>query len=282
MTSLIHRLDALHQRLDGESSIALVPTMGNLHDGHLALVRLARQQAACVVVSIFVNPLQFGPTEDFSNYPRTLAVDCERLGSLADVVFTPDATQLYPEPQTIFVELPPVANELCGTARPGHFRGVATIVLKLLNLVRPQIIVFGKKDYQQLHLLRAMVRQLNLPLHVTAGETVRAADGLALSSRNQYLSTAERKEAPQLYQALLQVRRLLDAGHRDYATIEAAAAAQLATRGWHVEYLSLRATATLHVATPQEHRVVALAAARLGATRLIDNVEICLDPSGAL
>ncbi|HCA27310.1 MAG TPA: pantoate--beta-alanine ligase, partial [Betaproteobacteria bacterium] len=258
------------------------PTMGNLHDGHLALVRLARQQAACVVVSIFVNPLQFGPAEDFAHYPRTLAADCERLESLADVVFAPDTAQLYPEPQEVFVELPPLASELCGASRPGHFRGVATVVLKLLNLVRPQTAVFGKKDYQQLHLLRLMARQLNWPLHVAAGETARAADGLALSSRNRYLRAAERVEAPQLYQALLQIRRLLDAGRRDYAAIEAAAAAQLAARGWQVEYVSLRAADTLCAAAPQERRLVALAAARLGATRLIDNLEICLDPPSAL
>jgi len=278
----IHRIDALRQRLDGESSIALVPTMGNLHDGHLALVRLARQQAACVVVSIFVNPLQFGPAEDFVHYPRTLAADCERLGSLADVVFAPDTAHLYPEPQEIFVELPPVASELCGASRPTHFRGVATVVLKFLNLVRPQTVVFGKKDYQQLHLLRMMARQLNLPLRVTAGETVRAADGLALSSRNHYLSAAERVEAPQLYQALLQIHRWLDAGRRDYAAVEAATAAQLAARGWQVEYVSLRAADTLRAAAPQERRLVALAAARLGTTRLIDNREICLDPPSIL
>ncbi|MHB1590548.1 MAG: pantoate--beta-alanine ligase, partial [Sulfuricella sp.] len=180
---IISTTQELRDRLKSEPSVAFVPTMGNLHQGHLALVRQAREHGRCVVVSLFVNPLQFGPNEDFANYPRTFEQDCEKLAGLADVVFAPTVADLYPEPQQVFVEPPPVAGELCGVFRPGHFRGVATVVLKLFNIVQPQAAVFGKKDYQQLHVIRALVRQLNLPLEIVAGETLRAGDSLTLSSR---------------------------------------------------------------------------------------------------
>jgi pantoate--beta-alanine ligase len=225
----IHELRA---RLANERRVAFVPTMGNLHEGHIDLVRQARQHANCVVVSIFVNPLQFGPTEDFDRYPRTLADDCDKLAGLADVVFVPSVQEMYPLQQTVFVEPPPIANELCGAARPGHFRGMATVVLKLLNIVQPHVALFGKKDYQQLHIIRQMVAQMNLPIQVIGGETVRAADGLALSSRNQYLTETERQESPLLQQTLVKMQQAILAGERDFAKIETEAITALKQRGW--------------------------------------------------
>src|SRR3990167_6932679 len=204
---VISTIAELRARLAHEASIAFVPTMGNLHEGHLNLVRLARDHGSCVVASIFVNPLQFGPTEDFDKYPRTLEADCAQLQGLADVVFAPSVNEMYPYQQTVFVDPPPVADELCGASRPGHFRGMATVVLKLLNIVQPQAALFGKKDYQQLHIIRQMVAQLALPVRIVGGVTVRAADGLALSSRNQYLSEIERGEAVFLYQTLQGIDR---------------------------------------------------------------------------
>ncbi len=273
---VIDRVEALRARLTNEHNIAFVPTMGNLHEGHLDLVRQARAQCDCVVVSIFVNPLQFGPNEDFDQYPRTLEADCAKLDGLANVVFAPPVNEMYAQQQTVFVEPPPLANELCGAARPGHFRGMATVVLKLLNIVQPQVALFGKKDYQQLHIIRQMVTQMNLPIRIVGGETVRAADGLALSSRNQYLTAAERAEAAFLRQTLEQVSRDILQGGRDYAQAEAAAVSALAQRGWAVEYVSVRNAASLSPAQLGERELVVLAAARLGVTRLIDNIEIGL------
>src|SRR5512142_998013 len=202
----------LRARLANEKSVAFVPTMGNLHEGHIELVRIARQRGTCVVVSIFVNPLQFGPNEDFDKYPRTLDADCDKLQGLADVVFAPSVGEMYPEKQTIFVEPPPISRELCGEFRPGHFQGVATVVLKLFNLVQPQVAIFGKKDYQQLAIIRQMVTQFNLPISIVGAETGRAPDGLALSSRNQYLSGEERTKATLLSQILGEIRDGLKAG----------------------------------------------------------------------
>lgn len=273
---LIHTVAALRARLQNENAIAFVPTMGNLHAGHLKLVRIARERGSCVVVSIFVNPLQFGPNEDFNEYPRTLKEDCEKLQGLADVVFAPSVEEMYPEPQTFFVEPPPIANELCGAFRPGHFRGVATVVLKLFNLVQPHVAIFGKKDYQQLVIIRQMVTQFNLPITIVGAETVRAPDGLALSSRNQYLSPDERTEAVFLYQTLAEVANALRAGERDFAALEMQAAAALAQRGWQVEYVSIRSQQGLVLPSACERRLVVLAAAKLGKTRLIDNLEVGL------
>ncbi len=273
---LIHTVSELRARLSKEQAIAFVPTMGNLHEGHIELVRIARSRGTCVVVSIFVNPLQFGPNEDFDKYPRTLQADCDKLQGLADVVFAPAVTDMYPEKQTIFVEPPPIANELCGEFRPGHFRGMATVVLKLLNLVQPQVAVFGKKDYQQLAIIRQMVSQFNLPIEIVGAETMRAPDGLALSSRNQYLSGAERTEAVFLSHTLENLRDGLKSGETAYAELEEAAKAALAKRGWQVEYLAVRRQADLGVPAVGERRLVVLAAARLGKTRLIDNLEVCL------
>ena len=274
---IISTVAALRQRLSQENRVAFVPTMGNLHEGHLDLVRLAQQHAQCVVVSIFVNPLQFGANEDFGNYPRTLQADCEKLAAAGvAVVFTPGAAELYPQPQQMMVEPSPIAETLCGVFRPGHFRGVATVVLKLFNIVQPQVAVFGKKDYQQLYVVRQMVAQLNVPVEIVGAETMRAADGLALSSRNQYLSPAQRTEATFLYLKLAEIKQTLKMGANNHKQLEEKAASELLAQGWQVDYVAIRSQHTLLVAQPEERELVVLAAARLGKTRLIDNLEVCL------
>lgn len=271
---LVNTIAELREFIAGKSGVVFVPTMGNLHEGHLALVRQAREYGDCVVVSIFVNPLQFGPSEDFERYPRTLEADCAQLQSLADVVFAPPVSEMYPEAQMLFVEPPPIANELCGAARPGHFRGMATVVLKLLNIVQPQTALFGKKDYQQLHVIRLMVGQLNLPVQIIGGETVRSQDGLALSSRNQYLDGAQRAEAPQLHAELQEIAGAMRAGNRDFAALQRQAIENLEARGWRVDYVSIRERQTLAIPGPNGQDWVVLAAARLGSTRLLDNIEV--------
>jgi len=274
---VIPTIASLRERLSREPGVAFVPTMGNLHEGHLALVELARQHGRCVVVSIFVNPLQFGPQEDFASYPRTFDVDCAKLEAAGvDVVFAPAPQELYPVAQQVTVEPPPIAAELCGAYRPGHFRGVATVVQKLFNIVQPQVAVFGKKDYQQLHVVRAMAQQLNVPVEIVGAETTRAADGLALSSRNGYLTPEERAEAPRLYRSLQHIAQALRSGARDFSALEAAASADLSAHGWRVDYASVRAQATLAPARPEDRLLAVLAAAHLGQTRLIDNVEVAL------
>ena len=273
---LIHTVSGLRTRLASEKAIAFVPTMGNLHEGHIELVRIARERGSCVVVSIFVNPLQFGPNEDFDKYPRTLDADRARLQGMADVVFTPSVGEMYPEKQTIYVEPPPIADELCGAFRPGHFRGMATVVLKLFNLVQPQVAIFGKKDYQQLAIIRQMVAQFNLPIAIVGAETARAADGLALSSRNQYLSGEERTKAAFLSQILRGTGDALAGGDTVYVALQEKAVAALANQGWQVEYVAIRNQADLGFPVKGERKLVVLAAARLGATRLIDNLEVCL------
>ncbi|MFA6921207.1 MAG: pantoate--beta-alanine ligase, partial [Gallionella sp.] len=217
---VITTIAELRSRLSGEPDIAFVPTMGNLHAGHLNLMRRAQEHGSCVVASIFVNPLQFGPNEDFDQYPRTLAADIEKLHGLVSVLFAPSVDEMYPAQQTVFIEPPPVANELCGAARPGHFRGMATVVMRLLNIVQPQVALFGKKDYQQLHIVRQVTAQLNLPVRIIGGETVRAEDGLALSSRNQYLTREERSEAVFLFQTLQGMRQAVLQGARDFGQLE--------------------------------------------------------------
>jgi pantoate--beta-alanine ligase len=273
---LIRTIGDLRTALAGARATAFVPTMGNLHAGHLALVHQGRLAGEPVVVSIFVNPLQFGAGEDYGRYPRTLEADCAQLEEAAvDIVFAPDAAEIYPEPQSFLVQ-PPLADELCGAYRPGHFAGVCTVVLKLFNIVQPRLAVFGRKDYQQLFLIKAMVRQLNLPVKILEGETVRAADGLALSSRNAYLSAAQRAEAPRLYAVLDGLRQSIAAGARDLPALEAAARAELQAHGWQVDYVSVRSRATLLPPAAGERALVVLGAARLGGTRLIDNVEVTL------
>lgn len=268
----------LRQRLAKETAIAFVPTMGNLHAGHLQLVEVAKQHGRCVVVSIFVNPLQFGANEDLASYPRTLDADCEKLQAAGvNVVFAPSEAEIYPVEQTITVNPPPIANELCGAARPGHFAGVATVVLKLFNMVQPQVAVFGKKDFQQLFIIRELVKQLNLPIAIIGVDTKRDEDGLALSSRNGYLSAAQRLEAPRLQRALQLVVEAAKKGEQDFAAIEAQTAQYLTQLGWIVDYVSIRSAQTLLPAENTERQLVVLAAARLGKTRLIDNLEFSLD-----
>jgi pantoate--beta-alanine ligase len=274
---VIHTIAELRSALAGAPSVGFVPTMGNLHQGHLDLVRIIRPQSSVVVASIFVNRLQFGPLEDFDRYPRTLQGDVQALESVGcDLVFAPDEQELYPVAQGYKVHPPPaLADILEGHFRPGFFVGVATVVHKLFNIVQPHRAVFGQKDYQQLMVIRNLVQQMALPIEILAGPTTRAADGLALSSRNGYLSAAERAEAPQL-QALLQhmAQRVRAEGLGAVATIEAQAHAALAARGWQPDYLCIRRRADLQVPTALGEPLVALAAAKLGTTRLIDNLEI--------
>ena len=256
--------------------LAFVPTMGNLHEGHLALVAAAHEHADKVVVSIFVNRLQFGQGEDFDAYPRTFESDCAKLEAAGvDALFFPTEQELYPRVKQDFnVEPPHIQNELCGAFRPGHFRGVATVVSKLFNIVQPDVACFGKKDFQQLHVIKAMVDDLNIPVAIVPVDTGRAEDGLALSSRNGYLTAEERAEAPRLYRNLSAMRAALQAGDNDYAGLEAKASADLQQAGWTVDYVEVRQADTLEIAHAGEKRLVVLAAARLGRTRLIDNVEI--------
>jgi pantoate--beta-alanine ligase len=262
--------------LQSAGRIVFVPTMGNLHDGHIALMRQARAHGDCVVASIFVNRLQFRPGEDFDKYPRTFAADCERLiAAGVDHLFAPSETELYPEPQRYVVEPPTEhATILEGEFRPGHFRGVATVVMKLFAIIRPQAALFGKKDFQQFMVLSAMVREFALPIEVIPGATVRAADGLALSSRNGYLSAAERAEAPRLHRVLNQMVTAIRAGDRDFAALEAAGLAELRAHGWEPDYLAVRRKFDLQSPSAHDSGLVVLAAARLGSTRLIDNLEV--------
>jgi pantoate--beta-alanine ligase len=272
---IIRSIAELRARRAREPRVAVVPTMGNIHEGHLSLVRIAASHAPFVVTTIFVNRLQFMQGEDFDKYPRTFEDDCEKLASAGNhLVFAPDEAQMYPEPQVFAVEPPPVANKLEGRFRPGHFRGVCTVVLKLFNAVQPQVAVFGKKDYQQLSIVRHMVEQFALPLEIVPAETVRADDGLALSSRNRYLSADERREAARLNQALREVKQAVESGDRNFEALEFAADALLARHGWHVDYVVVRSRRTLMQPEPGERELVVLGAAKLGATRLIDNLEI--------
>jgi len=274
---IIDSVAALRQRLATETSISLVATMGNLHAGHLKLATLARQHGQCVVVSIFVNPLQFGPNEDLGNYPRTLAADCKKLEAAGvDIVFAPSEAEIYPTPQTMTITPPAIADELCGASRPGHFAGVATVVLKLFNIVRPDVAVFGKKDFQQLLIIRQLVSQFNLPVKIIAGETVREDDGLAMSSRNGYLNPAERLEAQRLQRALNLVVDAVKKKKMSFADIEAQTKQYLTQLGWIVDYISIRNAQTLLTATTDDQSLIVLGAARLGNTRLIDNIEFDL------
>lgn len=256
---------------------AFVPTMGNLHDGHLALVRQAKPLGDATVASIFVNRLQFLPHEDFDTYPRTWDSDCAKLESAGcDVLFAPDEKALYPEPQTCKVHPDPtLADILEGHFRPGFFVGVCTVVMKLFQCVQPRVAVFGKKDYQQLMMIRHMVRQFALPIEIVGGETKRADDGLALSSRNGYLSDGERAEAVQLSRALQGIAEAVRGGERDLVATEARAMQSLTERGWQPDYLTVRRRSDLQppASLAGGEPLVALAAARLGTTRLIDNLE---------
>ncbi len=273
--NIFNDIDDLRNNLRGKAPVAFVPTMGNLHAGHLALVKQAGRLSDYVVVSIFVNRLQFLPHEDFDRYPRTLDDDCKALSPLdVNSIFAPDDKILFPTPQEFLLALPPVADTLEGKFRPGFFRGVATIILKLFNIIQPQQAIFGKKDYQQLHIVREMVRQLNIPVEIIACETVRASDGLALSSRNQYLDQEQRKEACQLYRTLLQLKNEIISGNKEFETLQHHAAHSLCQRGWTVDYLSVHKRSTLLPAQEHDDDLVILGAAWLGKTRLIDSLEI--------
>jgi pantoate--beta-alanine ligase len=265
----------LRRALAGARNVTLVPTMGNLHEGHLSLVRIARERDGVVVASIFVNPLQFAPHEDFAKYPRTLERDCELLAAGGcDLVFAPSEQEVYPNPQVYKVHPPArLADILEGQVRPGFFTGVCTVVLKLFNMVRPGTAVFGKKDYQQLLVIRSLVRQLALSIEIVPAETVRDSSGLALSSRNGYLSDLQRVEAAELNAVLNNVAAALKANRLDWATLEQEAADALTRRGWRPDYVAIRNQADLLAPTPGAALVV-LGAAKLGGTRLIDNVEV--------
>ena len=260
----------------GGARIALVPTMGNLHSGHISLIEAARRGAARFVASIFVNPMQFGPNEDFAHYPRTASQDAEMLAAAGcDLMFMPDAQEIYPDglERATRVEVPELSRILCGQFRPGHFEGVTTVVAKLFNIVAPDIAVFGEKDFQQLTIIRHMVADMCYPIEIVAAPTVREADGLAMSSRNQYLTAAERRIAPRLYVALQgAVGRL--AASKDYAAIERAGILELEAGGLQPEYFAIRAARTLGAPQDSAQELVVLAAARLGKARLIDNLKV--------
>lgn len=272
---VLHIAAELRAALAGQTGTAFVPTMGNLHAGHVSLVERARQHGSPVVTSIFVNPLQFGVGEDFERYPRTLDADCAKLEAAGcDLVFAPDVAEMYPVPQSYTVQpSASLTQDLDGAFRPGHFSGVATVVLKLFNLVQPRVAVFGKKDYQQLLVIRELVRQFNLPIEIVAGDTLREPDGLAMSSRNGYLGTSERIQAAQLHQALADIVAAAQAGEHDVEALCAKARRHLNMGGWRVDYIALRDAATLGTTTSDSARLVVLGAAWMGKTRLIDNLD---------
>lgn len=266
-------VDALRE--EGRGPVGFVPTMGALHEGHLSLLDRAREAAGSVVVSIFVNPAQFGPDEDFDAYPRDLEGDLERAGARgADLVFAPPASEMYPTEQTLWVEPGPLAERLCGRHRPGHFRGVLTVVLKLLNVVRPDVAVFGRKDFQQAVLVRRMVRELNLPVAIETAPVVREEDGLAMSSRNAYLSDRERASARSLSEALREVRALYAAGERDPDVLCAEARALMEEAGVEPEYVEVVDPGDLARVELAGADAVCAIAAYAGDTRLIDNAPL--------
>lgn len=275
----IESLEELREQLQdwrtGGDHIAFVPTMGNLHEGHLSLVRLARAHGERVVVSIFVNPTQFAAGEDFAVYPRTLERDKRRLSrAKADVLFCPSAEEVYPygTAQATIVHVPEIGSEFCGSARPGHFDGVTSVVMRLFAMVQPDAAVFGQKDYQQQLIIKRMVSDLNLPIQVATGPTQREEDGLAMSSRNQYLSEEERSLAPQLHQALEAIAERLHTGDRNYSQLEDAAVTRLKDAGFTPDYVGIRRAENLAAPDRDDDELVVLAAAQLGKTRLIDNV----------
>jgi pantoate--beta-alanine ligase len=276
---IIHTIAELRAQLAHYRRPAFVATMGNLHEGHLALMRMAKPLGDVTVASIFVNRLQFLPHEDFDTYPRTWESDCEKLQTAGcDVLFAPSEQELYPEPQSFKIEPPAVlANILEGQFRPGFFVGVCTVVMKLLACVQPSVALFGKKDYQQLLIIKHMVRQFALNVEIVGVETTRAADGLALSSRNGYLSESQRTEAVQLSLALKNMAAALRAGSRDIAALEDQARQALEARGWQPDYLVVRRRTDLQTPTLGDavaEPLVLLGAARIGSTRLIDNLEV--------
>jgi pantoate--beta-alanine ligase len=281
---IISDIQELRDHLRGQNRASFVPTMGNLHEGHLSLMRLARQHGDPVVASIFVNRLQFGPNEDFDSYPRTMQDDIEKLEREGVyILFAPTERDLYPQPQEYRVDPPHQLGDILeGEFRPGFFKGVCTVVLKLFSCVQPKVAVFGKKDYQQLMIIRQMAKQFALPVDIVPGETIRAEDGLALSSRNGYLSAQERAEAPELQKTLIEVRKnILGLNTRStnvLSEIEKAAVAKLSGRGWQADYIAIRQQSDLAPPTNESLQagepLVILTAAKIGQTRLIDNLEV--------
>ncbi len=279
---VVHTIQALQDALKNKNGIALVPTMGNLHDGHLALMAEAKKHAPTVIASIFVNRLQFGPNEDFDTYPRTLEADLEKLEKqgAVDIVFAPTEKDMYPEPQKFMVQPDPALSEILeGYYRPGFFDGVATVVNKLFSIVRPDVAVFGKKDYQQLKIIQKMVKQFGMPLKIVPMELQRdKVSGLALSSRNRYLSEEELKEATRLYMTLNGVKASLEAGAIDLTALEQSAEKQLREFGWQPDYVVVARQSDLLTPTRDDllnkEPLVILGAAKIGTTRLIDNVEV--------
>lgn len=273
---------ALNKARSQGDRVAFVPTMGNLHSGHIELVRRAKSMGDTVVVSIFVNPMQFSANEDLDAYPRTLTADREKLfAEGVDVLYTPQAADIYPEgleSQTV-VRVPELSDTLCGNNRPGHFDGVATVVSKLFNIVQPHVAVFGQKDFQQLSIIRKMVDDLCVPVEIVGAPTVRAEDGLALSSRNGYLNDAQRARAPLLHKALLDCRDAIACGFDNFLQLESHARMQLLQAGFVPDYFAIRDSRTLDTVTDDTESIAILAAARLGSTRLIDNVQLALNPA---
>jgi pantoate--beta-alanine ligase len=262
-----------------DEHIALVPTMGSLHAGHLSLVELAREHAERVIVSIFVNPTQFGKDEDYEEYPRTLEVDKRRLKTTAaDMIFAPDVATLYPFglDKATTVSVPGLTENFCGATRPGHFDGVTTVVARLFAVVQPDVAVFGQKDYQQQLVIRRMAEDLSLPITIITGETVRNDDGLAMSSRNNYLSDEERAIAPVLYQTLTYVGQELQSGRRNFEELETLAGERLAAAGFKVDYFAIRRALNLEVPDRDCDDLVVLTAAQLGGARLIDNIVVTI------
>ena len=280
---LVHAVNDLREQVakwhrDG-LTVGFVPTMGNLHDGHLALVDEAFRHADRVLVSLFVNPMQFGEGEDFDNYPRTLEEDRKALEAHdASLLFAPAVAEMYPRTQSeqTRVRVPGLSDILCGASRPGHFTGVATVVCKLFNMAQPDVAVFGEKDYQQLLVIRHMVRDLAMPVEIVSCPTVREPDGLAMSSRNSYLTADQRRTAPTLHAMLEKTKIALLQGRRDFTDLEAEAAEALANAGFDVDYFTIREAETLSTPAPQCNELVILTAARLGRPRLIDNLPVSL------
>ena len=274
---VIHTQKELVETLKKLTNIAFVPTMGNLHEGHLKLIEEALKKTKYVVVSIFINPLQFNSKDDFKNYPRTLDKDLLMLQKLGvPFVFVPPKENIIDSLQTIEIHLPSIANDLCGRFRPGHFNGVATIICKLFNLIQPEFAFFGRKDFQQLFLIKELVKQLNYPIHIIAIDTVRDKDGLAMSSRNNLLSKEDRKKAPQLFKLLNVMKDKVMQKKLPFKEIEDDADRLLNASGWIVDYLTIRSAESLKFAVHDEKQIVILGAATLGSVRLIDNIEFCI------
>ncbi|MBN3859781.1 pantoate--beta-alanine ligase [Neisseriaceae bacterium PsAf] len=275
----LNTIEELHHWRSNLKNIALVPTMGNLHEGHLNLIREAKKKAAYVVVSIFVNPTQFGENEDFGTYPRTLAQDIEKAEQVgADAIFSPSVKEMYPYiEQTVWVTPGEISTQYCGKTRPIHFRGVATVVAKLLNIVQPEWAFFGKKDFQQLVIIKQMVEQLNFRTSIIGIDTKRdEKTGLALSSRNQYLNAQQQEQAPQLYQALLEIKNHILNGNKNFNELCQKAIKTLSKNGWDVDYIEVAKQHNLQSATCEDKDLVVLGAAKLGSTRLIDNIDFSL------